>query len=117
MKRLQVKWNEIAELFSLQMNIYRIVADLSHLAAINLLIARIWIRRNCTGVSGKTQLLSLMVFVTRYLDLFTNFISPYNTLMKIFFILSTAFIVFSIFIKFRVRTLLKCKKKPLKPVN
>ena len=99
------------------MNIYRLVGDLSHLAAINLLIARIWIRRNCTGVSGKTQLLSLMVFVTRYLDLFTNYISPYNTLMKIFFILSTAFIVFSIFVKFRVRTLLKCKKKKtLEPV-
>ena len=43
--------------------------------------------------------------ITRYLDLFTIFISVYNTVMKIFFILSGAFIVYSIFIKFKVRSL------------
>ncbi|CAN0915743.1 ER lumen protein-retaining receptor [Linum grandiflorum] len=33
-----------------------------------------------TGVSLKTQELYFMVFVTRYLDLFTHFISMYNTI-------------------------------------
>ena len=87
------------------MNIFRLLGDLSHLAAINLLVTNIWIRRSSAGISGKTQLLSLMVFVTRYLDLFTNFVSVYNTVMKIFFILSAAFIVYSIFIKFKVLSL------------
>lgn len=35
----------------------------------------------------------MLVFVTRYLDLFTDFISVYNTFMKIVFILSSLAIV------------------------
>ncbi|MBW00727.1 ER lumen protein-retaining receptor 3, partial [Eschrichtius robustus] len=35
-----------------------------------------------TGISGKSQILFALVFTTRYLDLFTNFISIYNTVMK-----------------------------------
>ena len=35
-----------------------------------------------------------MVFVTRYLDLFTNYVSLYNTCMKIFFIGSTFAVVY-----------------------
>lgn len=36
-----------------------------------------------TGISGKSQILFALVFTTRYLDLFTNFISIYNTVMKV----------------------------------
>lgn len=36
----------------------------------------------------------LIVFCVRYLDLFMYFISLYNTFMKIFFISSTAFIIY-----------------------
>ena len=46
-----------------------------------------------TGVSLKTQELFLLVFVTRYLDLLTRFISLYNSVMKILYIGSTAAIV------------------------
>lgn len=35
------------------------------------------------GISGKSQILFALVFTTRYLDLFTNFISVYNTVMKV----------------------------------
>ena len=35
------------------------------------------------GISGKSQILFLCVFVSRYLDLFTSFISLYNTTMKV----------------------------------
>lgn len=42
-----------------------------------------------------------MVFVTRYLDLVTSFVSVYNTTMKIFFILSTFTTLFLIFYKFK----------------
>ena len=42
-----------------------------------------------------------IVFTTRYLDLFTNFISLYNTCMKVFFIGSSFFTVFLMYHKFR----------------
>jgi len=46
-----------------------------------------------SGISLKTQELYALVFLTRYLDLFTDFISVYNTVMKLVFIGSTAAIV------------------------
>jgi ER lumen protein retaining receptor len=43
-------------------------------------------RARLSGVSYRTQEIFLIVFVTRYLDLFTNFVSLYNTSMKILYI-------------------------------
>ncbi|KAL2775598.1 ER lumen protein-retaining receptor 3 isoform a [Daubentonia madagascariensis] len=65
------------------MNVFRILGDLSHLLAMILLLGKIWRSKCCTGISGKSQILFALVFTTRYLDLFTNFISIYNTVMKI----------------------------------
>ena len=85
------------------MNIFRFVADMLHLAAICLLMYRIHKSRNCigkwlifdiAGLSCKTQELYLVVFCMRYVDLFMYYVSLYNTLMKIFFISSTAFIIY-----------------------
>lgn len=45
------------------------------------------------GISLKTQELYVVVFVTRYLDLFTNLVSLYNTVMKLVFIGSSILIV------------------------
>lgn len=45
------------------------------------------------GISLKTQELYALVFLTRYLDLFTDFISVYNTVMKLVFIASSLAIV------------------------
>jgi len=78
------------------MNVYRLIGDMSHFLAIVLLIIKIESSKSCAGISGKSQILYLTVFVTRYLDLFTNFVSLYNTYMKVFFILSTAITVFLI---------------------
>ena len=36
------------------------------------------------GISGKTQEIYLALFIFRYLDVFTNFISLYNTIMKVY---------------------------------
>jgi len=44
----------------------------------------------------KTQELRLIVFLTRYLDLFTRFYSSYNSVVKIGYILSTAMIIVGI---------------------
>ena len=38
----------------------------------------------------------LLVFITRYMDLFTHFISLYNTIFKILFITATAYIIYLI---------------------
>ncbi|ORE21291.1 ER lumen protein retaining receptor [Rhizopus microsporus] len=83
------------------MNIFRLVADLMHLASIFILLLKIKKTRSCVGISFKTQLLYAIVFVTRYLDLFTKFISLYNTSMKIFFIASSVYILYLMHIKFK----------------
>lgn len=48
---------------------------------------------SCAGVSLKTQELYAIVFATRYLDLFTTFISIYNTILKLIFLGSSFSIV------------------------
>lgn len=49
-----------------------------------------------SGISLKTQELYALVFATRYLDLFTDYISLYNTLMKLIFLVSSFSIVWYI---------------------
>jgi ER lumen protein retaining receptor len=41
------------------------------------------------------------VFLTRYIDLFYSYVSLYNTVMKIFFIASSCYILFLMKTKFR----------------
>ncbi|KAF7484762.1 hypothetical protein GHT09_003719 [Marmota monax] len=65
------------------MNLFRFLGDLSHLLAIILLLLKIWKSRSCAGISGKSQVLFAVVFTAGYLDLFFNYISLYNTCMKV----------------------------------
>jgi len=83
------------------MNIFRLAGDLSHLLAIVILLLKIWKTRSCAGISGKSQILFLTVFVSRYLDLFTNFISLYNTCMKVFFVGTAAATIYLMYVKFK----------------
>jgi len=53
------------------------------------------------GVSGKSVLLYAIVFTCRYLDLFTHFISLYNSVMKIIYLVSTYFTLYLIYKKFK----------------
>ncbi|RKP07744.1 ER lumen protein retaining receptor [Thamnocephalis sphaerospora] len=76
------------------MNIFRLTGDMMHLASILILLLKIHTSHSCAGISFKTQVLYLTVFLTRYLDLFTNFTSVYLTCMKIFFIASSAYIIY-----------------------
>ncbi|XP_078286570.1 LOW QUALITY PROTEIN: ER lumen protein-retaining receptor 3-like [Rhinoraja longicauda] len=48
----------------------------------------------------KSQLLFALVFTTRYLDLFTSFISVYNTIMKVIFLLSAYITIYMIYMKY-----------------
>jgi len=70
--------------------------DTSHQISIALLILQLCRAKNARGISVKTQELRLLVFFTRYLDLFTKFYSMYNSVVKIGYILSTAMIIVGI---------------------
>ncbi|XP_043215750.1 ER lumen protein-retaining receptor-like [Amphibalanus amphitrite] len=83
------------------MNIFRLAGDLSHLLAIIILLLKIWKTRSCAGISGRSQILFLVTYVARYLDLLTNFVSVYNTAMKVFFIAASAATVYLMLFKFK----------------
>jgi len=83
------------------MNIFRLTGDLAHLLAIIILLLKIWKTRSCSGISGRSQLLFAITYTTRYLDLFTNFVSVYNTSMKVFFIGASFATIYLMYVKFK----------------
>ncbi|KAF9463601.1 ER lumen protein retaining receptor-domain-containing protein [Collybia nuda] len=83
------------------MNLFRLLGDLSHLASIIILLHKIQTTRSCRGISFKTQALYVAVFVTRYPDLLFRFISFYNSIMKLFFIVSSCYILYLMRYRFR----------------
>jgi ER lumen protein retaining receptor len=78
------------------MNIFRFLGDMFHVLSILVLTLRLRVSKNALGISIKTQELYLVVFVTRYLDLFTTYYSLYNSLMKILYISATAYIIYMV---------------------
>jgi ER lumen protein retaining receptor len=56
----------------------------------------------CFSLLGKTQFLYFLVFVTRYMDVFTIFFAWYNSVMKVAFVLASAVTTFLIFAPFRM---------------
>ncbi|KAK3415230.1 ER lumen protein-retaining receptor [Eucalyptus grandis] len=75
------------------MNIFRFAGDMTHLFSVLVLLLKIHTIKSCAGISLKTQELYALVFITRYLDIFTDFISFYNTVMKLIFLGSSISIV------------------------
>ena len=86
------------------MNIFRLTGDMCHQIAIILLILQLSRSRNARGISVKTQELRLLVFGTRYLDLFTTFYSMYNSVAKVYYLVATTAII------------IMCKTDPIKSV-
>ncbi|XP_042505202.1 ER lumen protein-retaining receptor-like isoform X1 [Macadamia integrifolia] len=68
------------------MNVFRLAGDMTHLFSIIILLLKIRTMKSCAGISLKTQELYVIVFLARYLDLFTKYFSLYNTIMKLVFI-------------------------------
>ena len=68
----------------------------SHLPHLSLLLMQ-----THTGISGKSQVLFALVFTTRYLDIFTNFVSVYNSVMKVIFIVTAYGTLYLMFVKFK----------------
>ncbi|KAF5394390.1 ER lumen protein-retaining receptor [Paragonimus heterotremus] len=83
------------------MNIFRFFGDASHFVAIIILLLKIWKTRSCSGLSGRSQIAFALVFTTRYLDLFTTFVSLYNSCAKIIFIATSYATVYLMYKKFR----------------
>ncbi|KAK4202228.1 ER lumen protein retaining receptor-domain-containing protein [Triangularia verruculosa] len=73
-------------------NIFRIVADLSHITAKCILIFSIHRNRSAEGVSLLTQLFYAAVFVTRYTDLFSE-THAWNYFFKVFYLLSSFYTI------------------------
>lgn len=76
------------EILGKKWNIFRYLGDLSHLLSIILLLTHMLRKKKCYGISLKTQILYLIVFLTRYSF---GILDPplYNIIFKIFYIIST----------------------------
>ncbi|RPB28671.1 hypothetical protein L211DRAFT_860247 [Terfezia boudieri ATCC MYA-4762] len=76
-------------------NFFRIAADFTHLSSKLILITTIHRLRSAEGISFLTQILYLLVFCLRYLDLFWTFTFDwYNTTLKIFYILTSLYTLY-----------------------
>jgi len=80
---------------SAHLNLFRVLGDVAHTASKCILIFAIHRNRSAEGVSLLTQLLYILVFLARYLDLF--WVPPWwmwwNFTLKLFYIASSAYIV------------------------
>ena len=85
-------------MFGLGWNIFRYLADFTHLLYIVLLLYKMISKKTCVGVSLKTHILYLSVYLFRYCN--SGFFAPplYNTCFKIFYIVSA--IVIIVLVKF-----------------
>ncbi|OJJ51314.1 hypothetical protein ASPZODRAFT_12150 [Penicilliopsis zonata CBS 506.65] len=77
------------------MNIFRILGDLAHISSKCILILAIHRNKSAEGVSLLTQLLYALVFLNRYIELFLFrwHDSTWNIFFKIFYILSSIYII------------------------
>eukprot|EP01113_Clastostelium_recurvatum_P023289 TRINITY_DN2782_c0_g1_i1.p1 TRINITY_DN2782_c0_g1~~TRINITY_DN2782_c0_g1_i1.p1 ORF type:complete len:215 (+),score=27.43 TRINITY_DN2782_c0_g1_i1:176-820(+) len=82
------------------MNYFRIGGDLLHLASILMLLAKIRSQKSANGISLKSQEMFALVFLLRYLDLFSTS-SIYNIIMKIIYLCSSFATVYLIRYKFK----------------
>lgn len=84
------------------LNIFRIAGDLVHCLSIYLLINKIHTSKSVNGLSFKTQLVYLIVYLTRYVDLFMgSWHSYYNSILKIVYIGTSGYICYLMQNKYR----------------
>ncbi|CAL1162679.1 unnamed protein product [Cladocopium goreaui] len=80
-------------LHAFALRVFRLLADFLHLAGMSFGLAAILSSRSVAGFSRKTQVLFQVVFVSRYLDIFTQHQGLYLLFFKITFNLITAFML------------------------
>lgn len=76
-------------------NIFRYIADLTHLIGIAMLIYTLTIKKSVAALSWKTQVMYLLVYVSRYLDLFDHYQTAYLVFFKVTYIITSACILYS----------------------
>lgn len=86
------------------------IGDLSHLASIFLLLHKMRTSHSCAGISLKSQILFLVVYISRYcgefdaarkrrvadcgeIDLLWSFVSVYISVMKVLFLASQTYVI------------------------
>ncbi|CAG7837275.1 unnamed protein product [Allacma fusca] len=80
-------------------HLYRCIGDGSHmLALLYLALSLLW-TRSSRGISGKTQVLFLLTYTLRYMDMWLewSFISYYNTIVKLYIISMCSLLVYLIY--------------------
>ncbi|KAI1807738.1 ER lumen protein retaining receptor [Daldinia bambusicola] len=82
------------------LNVFRVLGDFSHLASIGILLHKMIELNGASGISFKSQALYFMVYITRYLDLFSTS-SIYNIIFKILFISSQGYIIYLMTTKYK----------------
>mmetsp|Transcript_15601 Transcript_15601/g.25844 ORF Transcript_15601/g.25844 Transcript_15601/m.25844 type:complete len:226 (+) Transcript_15601:125-802(+) len=78
----------------LHLNPFRLAGDLVHLASFLIIFWKVVRVKSPGGISLKSQELYAIVFITRYLDIFYNFASIYNYVMKLIFLGASGAIVY-----------------------
>lgn len=80
------------------MNLFRIGGDLLHIFSFFVLFAKMINTRSVEGISLKTQELYLLVFVSRYLDIFNfvkvDFLHIYNFVIKVWYLFGSGIVVY-----------------------
>lgn len=72
----------------------RYLGDFCHLSSIIILLYKIHTRKTAAGISLRTRVLYLFVFLARYGDLFLYYVSFYNTFMKILYLSTSGYIIY-----------------------
>jgi len=76
------------------MNVFRFLGDMCHILSFIILLHKIIKGKSAAGISLRTQDMYLVVFCSRYVDLFWNFSSMYNWFLKVLFIGCSGAIVY-----------------------
>lgn len=84
----------------MEWNIFRYLADFSHLISIIILYYSMFKKKSCAGVSLRTHILYLSVYLCRYVN--SNLFNPpvYNIIFKLFYISSSIGVIALLLTKF-----------------
>lgn len=82
-------------------NIFRYLGDICHLISVLILLFRLIFKKTCPGVSLRTHIMYLVVFITRYCNQYMFAPPLYNVVFKIFFLASEIAIIVLVSTKMR----------------
>lgn len=84
------------------LDIFRLGGDLAHVVSIYFLLTKVQGSKSVAGISLKTQILYMVVYVTRYLDIFyAPWSSMYNLVLKFLYLGTTGYTIYLMKEKFK----------------